>query len=309
MWPLGLMVLFRERMSLIWRNCIALASLSHPPCPGTQRPQADPIQYATGKERLPVTTIVPEKSAVDARKDNNERLERAPNERALAVATWVLAFATLFLFVAAVGQVFSFYWQLTLIGRSLRDAKKTAIAAQDAASAAGMNARALMSAERARFHIVVHTHNLDRFIRAATFYPNSGGMRMSGDVDITYFFKNYGKAPGLILEMSHYMALSERPPDPIYQVIRQVPREYMVAGGKETEHQTCAVTLPVLSVSEAMEIQTGRKTIWFAGRFDYQDFVTGEPQVHRFYLRYIRTESSGIWRFQSIDYEHYNTST
>ena len=208
---------------------------------------------------------------------------------------------TLLLVIVGTAQLVLFYRQLNLIRRSLAPAEQ-------AAKAASSNAKALISAERARFHVVIHTHNLDKFIMAATFYPNSGGMPTSGDVEIYYYFKNYGKAPGLILEMSQDIALSESPPDPVYQVIRQVPREYMIASGQESEHQICRRELAILSVADALEVDRGRKTIWFCGRFDYRDFVTDEPQVHRFYLRYVRAEN-GIWRFQSIDHKHYNQST
>ena len=51
-----------------------------------------------------------------------------------------LAFATAFLFAAAVGQIFLFFWQLRLIGESLRDAKIAAEAAKESADATKIQA-------------------------------------------------------------------------------------------------------------------------------------------------------------------------
>jgi hypothetical protein len=58
----------------------------------------------------------------------------------LTVATWILAFATAFLFAAAVGQIFLFFWQLRLIGESLREAKIAAEAAKESADATKIQA-------------------------------------------------------------------------------------------------------------------------------------------------------------------------
>jgi hypothetical protein len=56
--------------------------------------------------------------------DEEERLQKAANKRGLTIATWVLAFATGFLFIAAAVQAGLFVWQLDLIRKSLADTKK-----------------------------------------------------------------------------------------------------------------------------------------------------------------------------------------
>ena len=168
---------------------------------------------------------------------------------------------------------------------------------------------ATIAAERARFHVIVEGHNLHEFIRLAEMYNNSPKMATSGDIRIVYRFKNYGKGPGLITSVSHGTYLSETAPeDLIYTVVRQVPEEYMVASLEQTERQYCDATLPINSMADAIDIRAGRKLIWFFGRFDYVDFVTNGPQVHRFLLRYVQTENEG-WRFQTFDWKHYNQST
>jgi len=168
---------------------------------------------------------------------------------------------------------------------------------------------AAIAAERARFHIIIDSHNLSEFIRAAALYENSPGMAVRRDIRIRYHFKNYGKCPGLINEISHGIRLSELPPDDlVYSVVRQAPKEYLVPSLGETEPQICEGAEPFESMQYAIAVRNGRINIWFFGRFDYVDFVTNSPQVHRFLMRYIQTES-GEWRFQSYDFKHYNMST
>ena len=168
---------------------------------------------------------------------------------------------------------------------------------------------AAVAAERARFHIIIDRNNLRDFIKMAAMYNNSPAMPVSGDIRIEYHFKNYGKCPGRITEISHGIWRSETPPDNfVYTVVRQAPREYMVPSLGETEPQICESTQSVETMQDAIAIRTGRSIVWFFGRFDYVDFVTNKPQVHRFLLRYIQTESLE-WRFQSYDYKHYNQST
>jgi hypothetical protein len=170
-------------------------------------------------------------------------------------------------------------------------------------------ADAAVAAERARFHIIIDSHNLGNFIRLAGLYDNSPGMPVSGEIRVTYHFKNYGKCPGRITEISHGIRLSETPPDDVsYTVVSQAPKEYMVPSLGETETQVYESSQHFESMQDAIAIRTGRTKVWFFGRLDYVDFVTNKPQVHRFLLRYIQTEG-GEWRFQSFDHKHYNQST
>jgi len=171
------------------------------------------------------------------------------------------------------------------------------------------SADAVIAAERARFHVVIQSHNLLSFISLATMYDNSGQMPTRGDISIHCHFTNYGRGPGLIREISYGMHLSELPPEhAIYSVVRQAPREYMVPSLGTTERYICESTQMFDSLQSAIDIRSGRLLVWFFGRFDYVDFVTNSPQVHRFLMRYIQTES-GQWRFQTFDYKNYNQST
>ena len=133
--------------------CSFLYAISYPPSlSGGQIVERDdrsattPQQSIAGAEHssdqvpLAVTIVPPSKSEAETKEDQQDRLEKASNERGLTVATWILAFATAFLFAAAVGQVFLFFWQSRLIGESLRDAKIAAEAAKESADATKIQA-------------------------------------------------------------------------------------------------------------------------------------------------------------------------
>jgi hypothetical protein len=80
----------------------------------------------------------------------------------------------------------------------------------------------------------------------------------------------------------------------------------MIAAGTETETQRFDGPVLFDTIADGLPISTGQKQFWFYGRFDYED-VFGNPQVHRFLMRYVKT---GLhWGFQPYDYKHYNKST
>jgi hypothetical protein len=72
----------------------------------------------------------------EAQRTALSRLNEAANEHSLAVATWVLAFATILLVVTVAAQACLFLWQLGLMREGLDDAKEAAGAAQKSADAA-----------------------------------------------------------------------------------------------------------------------------------------------------------------------------
>jgi hypothetical protein len=269
------------------------------PANGNQTPHSD--QRGTDKSPLIVKIQPTQESDAKTAADLKHEDEKTANDRAIALFTARLFWATVALSVIAFFQFVIFIWQGIQLRRTVGATNSSAKAAQESADA-------LVAVERARFYVVIAGHDLNRFIQTARRHPNSEGMEMSGDVRIDYSFKNYGKTPGLIIEISHGIALSEEPPVPVYTVVRQAPIEYMVAGSSSTEKHACEAQLAINSVGAAKLVETGRKRIWFYGRFDYRDVITGEHQVHRFYFRYIRTDT-GQFRFQSFDHEHYNHST
>ncbi|MHC2839797.1 hypothetical protein [Bradyrhizobium diazoefficiens] len=178
--------------------------------------------------------------------------------------------------------------------------------AKEAGRAAQKSADAAVAAERARFYVVIKKHNLADFLSLAGMYPNSPTMPYSFEPVIEYAFKNYGKTPGIISEVSHGLIVHEAPPDPVYQVSDHLFVENMIAAGETTETQKFDGPVLFDTIADALPILTGQKHFWFCGRFDYTD-VFGNPQVHRFFMRYVKTGLQ--WGFQPYDHKHYNQSS
>jgi hypothetical protein len=178
--------------------------------------------------------------------------------------------------------------------------------ARIAARAADDSAKAAIATERARFYIVINAHNLESFLKAAGRYPNSPTMPFSFGPIIEYAFKNYGKTPGIIKEVSHGLSVNEGPPDPVYTVSKHLFVENMIAAGGTTEAQKFDGPTLFRNIETAMPVIQGQAHFWFYGRFDYED-VFGNPQVHRFFMRYVKIGLN--WGFQPYDHKHYNEST
>jgi hypothetical protein len=132
-------------------------------------------------------------------------------------------------------------------------------------------------------------------------------MPIDGRLYITYCFKNYGKTPAIINDISHGIEISFAPPDPHYTVSDLIPRETVIAPSGTTDTQTCTISTNLSTVKDAMPLSTGESYIWFYGRIDYKDVFGSMGQTHRFFFRYIDTGKG--FRFQPYDYKHYNKST
>jgi hypothetical protein len=116
--------------------CSFLWALSYPP-PPCRGPIAQSNNCSAEKERdhatgqaqnadfmPPKITLVPApKSKEEAERDERERFEKATNERGLTVATWVVAFATIFLFGAVAIQAYLFVRQLGIMRDTLNKAE------------------------------------------------------------------------------------------------------------------------------------------------------------------------------------------
>jgi type IV secretory pathway TrbD component len=264
-----------------------------------QRPATD--QRGSPNQPLTINVVPTEEQKADAEKSRKAADIKEAQESDNLNYTRDIVIIGFFQLGIFVLQLIAFGLQAAYMRRSNTEMRATTAATTKAANAT-------IAVERARFYIIIGIHNLDRFISAALRWPNSEGMKMSGDVHIEYTFKNYGRTPGIIREISHGFSLSETPPDPVYSVLRQAPREYMIEGGKSTEVYLLDGELEIKNILDAKYVESGRITIWFYGRFDYRDVITDDPQVHRFYFRYIRTDGENF-RFQSFDHKNYNQST
>jgi hypothetical protein len=178
--------------------------------------------------------------------------------------------------------------------------------ARESNRAAQKSADAAVAAERARFYIVIKSHNLENFLQTAGRFPNSPTMPFSFEPVVEYAFKNYGKTPRIISEVSHGMIVHRGPPDPVYSVSGHLFVENMIAAGALTEIQKFDGPVLFNKIDDAMPILMGQAHFWFHGRFDYED-VFGNAQVHRFLMRYVKTGLE--WGFQPYDHKHYNKST
>jgi hypothetical protein len=179
----------------------------------------------------------------------------------IALFTLILAFSTVGLWVATISLYRAGERQLKLAKET---SDRQAIEIQDqiditkiSARAADESAKAAVATERARFYIVIQGHNIDLLLQTLGRYPNSPTMPLSFEPTIQYAFKNYGKTPGIIREVSHGLQVHSGPPDPVYTVSKHLFIENTIAAGQETEGQK--FDGPVLFQTElAPEICTGR---------------------------------------------------
>jgi len=179
-----------------------------------------------------------------------------------------------------------------------------------AANAARDSANAAIAAERARFHVVIEETNFDWVIRVVeTNYspPIDDDAAIESPAGVNYRFRNYGKTPGIIKEISMGMSVApDDPIDPVYTVLLSPIKEHMIAGGEGQTSQKSYLMYRALSMKEARAIRSNEARLWFFGRIDYDD-VFGSKHTHRFYFRSV---TSGDRCFlQSYDYKHYNQST
>jgi hypothetical protein len=215
-------------------------------------------------------------------------------EKRIADYTFWLSAFTLALVVVSAFQYF-------FLLRADKTARITADAAKRSADAA-------VAAERGRFFVVVGPHNFHKVVALSRQWPASPSMPIiDRRLLITYGFKNYGKTPAVIREISHGIAISREPPDPVYTLSNLIPQETVIAPSGTTDEQTCIFDTNLETVKDAMPLSTGEAYIWFYGRIDYKDIFGDMNQTHRFFFRYIDTGKG--FRFQPYDYKHYNKST
>jgi hypothetical protein len=185
-------------------------------------------------------------------------------------------------------------------GALLLRADKTARVAADAAK---RSADAAFAAERARFFIVIESHNLTQIINNV----DSRGILASGEnFSIKYRFRNYGKTPGIIKALVLDSMIDTDPVEPPTQpIIIKEFAEYMIgADGSTKEDWFSPRTAPNLLEVQAIGRDNAR--LWFYGRLYYDD-VFGNQQVHKFFFRSVRSGSNCI--LQPFEYKDHNKST
>jgi hypothetical protein len=231
--------------------------------------------YAISYPPLVGNSAVAEHAGSSAGPANDEQqwLEKAANERGLTVATWVLALATGFLFVAAAVQAGLFVWQLDLIRKSLADAKKAADAAEKSADAARLNAEALMVAEAAQMYFIVESDNLKHMFQLGRRYDKSPSMNPSPSDPpwIEYRLRNYGKSPAVMQSVFHGMALEPADVKKRFRSYQPAHGAMEIVGvGDEGQKLRCELE-PSFTFGDVRSIVERERLLFFFGRANFMD--------------------------------------
>jgi hypothetical protein len=230
---------------------------------------------------LSVKIIPREPSKEEAAKEEADRQEKAIIDKNVAFETQrvadytgYLSVFTLLLVLVAVAQAGLFFWQLGYMKQGMADATK-------AANAAARSADALVASERARFFIVLERHGLSLQIKAVR---DSGHLLPGENVNFTFFFKNYGKTPGILKEQVIGSVIADELPKTLLLPlsVKNFP-ETMIGGGASTPPSNFGPD-PAPTSDEVSAVGRNNTRFWFYGRLYYDD-VFGEPQVHCFYFR------------------------
>jgi hypothetical protein len=184
--------------------------------------------------------------------------------------------------------------------RALIDTNKSA---RTAAEAAEMSAKALANAESAHVFLLLKDENLSSFVKQLPSHPKAAadfaavGEKFDDiDLTVTYVFKNYGKTPAIIKEISHHVIIAGKLPDePAYVQIDPMPNELVIPADAESEVIKCRMKR-VFYAAEASALLKNRASIYFFGRIVYDD-VAGNTHDRR----HLRSASCVSPVFSRID--------
>ncbi len=258
-----------------------------------------------------------------------ERASERPKESAeeaiarynywLTIFTAVLATATVILGLATIGLYFAGERQLRHVKEEAQGARRRRwedrltiseqiAIAKDNTDAAKKSADAAIATERARFYPVID-HNFLDCINAVNAWdgeiPDSQQLAASNWPMARINFKNYGKTPGIISEVSTGIVYSESPPDPVYDEKVVDVNANIVAAGEISENFSA---VQAITLGNAKKAKRGEGHIWIYGKAIYDD-VFGETHTHRFLQRLVPVNGGFRYVLQSYDYKHYNRST
>lgn len=155
--------------------------------------------------------------------------------------------------------------------------------------------------------IVVGSENLGVLTQGAKIFDNTPAMEegaISSLPSVSYCFKNYGKTPAIIKEISSRLVyFAKIPADPVYVARDTVLQENMIASGEFTRSSYdtnlyCSLDTAI-TMRQAKTIINAQSYVWFYGSVVYDD-IFGQEHEHRF-----------LWRFGGKhgfrpNYEHPN---
>jgi hypothetical protein len=187
-----------------------------------------------------------------------------------------------------------------------RSSEKAWGANQVAAEAAKRSADALMIAEQAHLLAVFGVSNIAHVLSDLAAYVPSADETAAPPkerVFVQYTFKNYGRTPAILKEISQELAHWNRLPEELkYFAVPAMPKELAIGAGSSTESLQCTLALP-LTVEAATSISRGDSYLWFYGHVVYED-AFGREREHRFLYRYRIGPG-----FQPYYFKDYNKST
>jgi hypothetical protein len=280
--------------------------------PPTPAPAPAPAQEQRGTDQSPLSIkILPgQENKEKAEKEERERQEKAAVDKKiadeterLANYTFWLGFFTLAIFLGALAQILLFYVQLRLIRSEAKKARINLTIAKQAASAAKLNAEAVIDAERARIFVHIERDTSDSIRRAAQAIdvPGMNTATLTTNVGLFYRFKNYGKTPAIIKEISHQVVYeTELAKLREYVPVIPLPIDHILGAGATTPESTLACSLGrQINVVEAAAIQNLETSVWFYGYISYDDTFGWARELR--YVFFYNGHTGGRFRLASYN--------
>jgi hypothetical protein len=237
-----------------------------------------------------------EKAAIDERLTDQTRRLADETENLVAYTRWLAAF-TLLLFLAAVGQIGLFVWQLKLIRESLNEAKVAADAAKFGARAARESAgiaRASSEAAIAFERPYVRISEIKAIIRSTRggedVFQNTEILREPYAVCI---IENYGKTPAFVEKTEAQLRFSAGDLQIILEKGKPIPVVTLKTG--QSYHFEVPLGEPI-NQQRAEDIQSGGQYFWLHFNFIYRDVL---GKIH---------QTPDIWRY-TFDLDSFSGGT
>ncbi|MCP1844036.1 hypothetical protein J2R78_007003 [Bradyrhizobium sp. USDA 4538] len=148
----------------------------------------------------------PKEGTPEAERQEEERREKASNERGLVLATWILALVTGLLFLAAAIQAGLFVWQLGYMREGMKDATLAASAAKESADAAKLQAAVASGT------LQTMQDTAERQLRAYVGVDNASIKQVeTGSPEVAVYIKNFGQTPAHDVKMWIHMWIERHP--------------------------------------------------------------------------------------------------
>jgi hypothetical protein len=153
-----------------------------------------------------------------------------------------------------------------------------------AANAAKESADAVTQSERAHIFIKIVSQSFVEGWTSANLERVTTDDQVSAPVTVQFAFKNYGKTPAILSEVSRDIIIAPDFPDEVdYIPVEFVPTERVIASDEATDTWECMITH--ISKRDLNAMIRAQTSYWFFGRVLYND-IFGNGHEHRFIYRY-----------------------